>query len=129
MPAVLSLLLVNQVAHSGEKPYICADCGHGFDQNATLIRPRRTYTGESLTGALCVGGLSAGRAQRTPETHRERSLCVPGVWAGLGQKVTLRGHQRTHLGEGPDGDGVCEQRPSQKPDLTCDQGPLGREAI
>ncbi|XP_049623637.1 histone-lysine N-methyltransferase PRDM9 isoform X2 [Suncus etruscus] len=72
----MSHLIRHQMTHTGEKPYICRDCGQGFSQNSNLIAHQRTHTGEKPY--VCM---ECGRSFR--------------------QRSDLITHQRTHTGEKP----------------------------
>ncbi|XP_036913619.1 histone-lysine N-methyltransferase PRDM9-like, partial [Sturnira hondurensis] len=71
-----SHLIRDQKTHSGEKPYVCTECGRGFPHKSLLIRHQRTHSGEKPF--VCS---ECGR--------------------GFTQQSHLVIHQRTHSGEKP----------------------------
>ncbi|XP_045708354.1 histone-lysine N-methyltransferase PRDM9-like [Phyllostomus hastatus] len=46
-----SHLITHQGTYSGEKPYVCRECGRGFTWKSVLITHQRTHSGESRDGA------------------------------------------------------------------------------
>ncbi|KAM5290075.1 histone-lysine N-methyltransferase PRDM9-like isoform 1-T1 [Glossophaga mutica] len=71
-----SYLIIHQRTHSGEKPYVCRECGRGFICKSHLITHQRTHSGEK------------------PYVCRE-------CGRGFAHKSGLIIHQRTHSGEKP----------------------------
>ncbi|XP_066091589.1 zinc finger protein 343-like isoform X2 [Saccopteryx bilineata] len=67
---------IHQMTHSGEKPYMCPECGRGFGVMSNLRRHQRTHSGE-------------------------KPFMCPMCGQGFGDKSYLRKHQRTHSGNKP----------------------------
>ncbi|CAI9161224.1 unnamed protein product [Rangifer tarandus platyrhynchus] len=93
----MSALIRHQKTHRGEKPYVCRECGRSFSDKSALIRHQRTHTGEKPYVCGECG----------------RSFC---------QKTHLISHQRTHTGEKPYVCGECGRSFSQKTHLISHKG-------
>ncbi|XP_006867465.1 PREDICTED: zinc finger protein 382 [Chrysochloris asiatica] len=89
-------LTLHEKTHIEGKPYICIDCGKSFRQKATLTRHHKTHTGEK-----------AYECSQCGSAFRKKSYLID--------------HQRTHTGEKPYQCNECGKAFIQKTTLTVHQ--------
>ncbi|XP_053769381.1 histone-lysine N-methyltransferase PRDM9-like [Desmodus rotundus] len=99
-----SHIIRGQKTHSGEKPYVCRECGRGFTWKSHLIKHQRTHSGEKPYVCRECG---RGFTQKSHLITHQRihSGEKPYVCRECGRafswKSNLIKHQRTHSGEKP----------------------------
>ncbi|XP_053524727.1 histone-lysine N-methyltransferase PRDM9-like isoform X1 [Artibeus jamaicensis] len=99
-----SHLITHQETHSGEKPYVCRECGRGFTQQSHLIRHQRTHSGEKpYVCTDCGRGFTQqSHLIRHQRTHSgEKPYVCRECGRGFTQQSHLIRHQKTHSGEKP----------------------------
>ncbi|XP_062057526.1 zinc finger and SCAN domain-containing protein 30 isoform X2 [Lepus europaeus] len=106
----LSSNIIRQRIHTGEKLYVCFDCGKAFCQSSKLIRHQRIHTGERPYACKECGkafSLSSDlvRHQRIHSGEKPYECCECGR-AFRGSSELIR-HRRIHTGEKPYECGEC----------------------
>ena len=82
---MISPLLSHTREHSGEKPFICKECGRRFSQKPNLFRHKRAYSQDSpFVCKECGQGFYDKLTFITHQrAHSGETSCVQGVWARL----------------------------------------------
>ncbi|XP_035878430.1 histone-lysine N-methyltransferase PRDM9-like [Phyllostomus discolor] len=96
--------LFRHQTHSGEKTYVCRECGRGFTWKSNLIRHQRTHSGEKpYVCRECGRGFTYKPVLITHQrTHSgEKPYVCSECGRGFTGKSGLITHQRKHSGEKP----------------------------
>ncbi|XP_035878508.1 histone-lysine N-methyltransferase PRDM9-like isoform X2 [Phyllostomus discolor] len=99
-----SHFITHQRTYSGEKPYVCKECGRGFTRKSNLIRHQRGHSGEKpYVCTECGRGFTQKSHLITHQrTHSgEKPYVCRECGRGFTRKSNLIRHQRTHSGEKP----------------------------
>ncbi|XP_027714943.1 zinc finger protein 446 isoform X2 [Vombatus ursinus] len=92
---------LNSLPASRDKPYVCDECGKGFDWKSVFVIHQRSHTGPAASQP------EERREPRDPRDPRAKPRAAPGekpyrcseCGKGFRELSTLRNHRRSHTGE------------------------------
>ncbi|KAM9036960.1 zinc finger protein 446 isoform 2-T4 [Sarcophilus harrisii] len=93
--------LLDALPAAREKPYVCDECGKGFDWKSVFVIHQRSHAGPAS------GQLEDSREPRDPRDPRARPRAAAGekpyrcseCGKGFRELATLRNHRRSHTGD------------------------------
>ncbi|XP_074075049.1 histone-lysine N-methyltransferase PRDM9 [Macrotis lagotis] len=102
-------VITHRWTHSGEKPYMCEECGRGFAQKSYLTRHRQTHSGEKPYMCEECGRRFTQRSSLKIHRHihsGEKPYVCEECGRRFTQRSNLKIHRHIHSGEKPY---VCEE--------------------
>ncbi|XP_072471916.1 zinc finger protein 446 isoform X2 [Notamacropus eugenii] len=95
---------LNSLPAAREKPYVCDECGKGFDWKSVFVIHQRSHTGPTTS---LLEERRESRDPRDPRDPRAKPRMPPGekpyrcseCGKGFRELSTLRNHRRSHTGE------------------------------
>jgi uncharacterized Zn-finger protein len=98
------------VTHTGDRPFVCKECGYQCSQESVLEQHMRTHTGERpFQCTVCDKAFSASTAlsvhMRTHTGYKPLVCKFPGCNKRFSESSNLAKHMRTHSADRPH---VCE---------------------
>ncbi|XP_077186477.1 uncharacterized protein LOC143833965 isoform X6 [Paroedura picta] len=97
-----SCLVKHQMSQTGEKLYVCTDCGRNFHLKSNLLRHQKVHTGENPYECPVCGKsfTSRGAVMVHQIIHTgEKPFGCPQCGKWFNQRTNLLRHQRIHTGE------------------------------
>ncbi|XP_063217174.1 gastrula zinc finger protein xLCGF3.1-like isoform X7 [Bacillus rossius redtenbacheri] len=107
----------NSVAHSGEKCFLCPQCGSKFHKKYVLNRHIRSHTGEKpFSCTLCSAKfITKQKISRHMTSHTgEKPFACALCSAKFSNKWCISSHMTTHTGEKPFSCALCSAKFSRK---------------